>query len=120
MTLHLAEAQHSMDFQDARLTPCLQDTQFEHVLCVPLLFHQAPGRQASQHCVFLCSCDQMQDPINAVRGLGITSRTCHTGKIKSLPTTMHCTCIQASAFMLRCPKLMFDAADLYCVGMPEQ
>ena len=59
----------------------VQDTQFEHVLCVPLTFCEPPNSLVSQHCVFLCSCSKMQDQIKAVQGISMSSRPNLAGKI---------------------------------------
>lgn len=52
----------------------MHDTQFEHGLCVPLTFHETPDSPVSQHCIFLCSCSKMRVQIQAVQGMGKSSR----------------------------------------------
>ena len=103
-------------------TVCLllpvQETRFEHVLCVPLTFCETIDAQASQP--FLCSCDKMKDQVKAVQGMGTSSRPSLAGKIQPM---MCEACMQfgsgsdATTFFL---VLLSMSSSLTYVGMPGQ
>ena len=70
----------------------MQETQLEHVLCVPLSFCRSSVDQGQPQCVFLCCCGQMQDQITAVKNLGTSSRPCYAGECSEV---LHGVCSQS-------------------------